>query len=201
MYKNNFKSVFDYVFSFVGLLITLPIFILIVVMLYFFNKKSVFFYQQRPGKDGKIFKLIKFKTMTDEKDEAGRLLEDSKRLTSLGKFIRTTSLDEIPQLINIIKGDMSLIGPRPLLVHYIPLYTKEQAKRHNVKPGVTGWAQVNGRNSISWEEKFILDVWYVENISFSLDFKIFILTFLKVFKREGINSGSNVTMSSFKGNK
>ena len=129
MYKNNFKSVFDYVFSFVGLLITLPIFILIMVMLYFFNKKSVFFYQQRPGKDGKIFKLIKFKTMTDEKDEEGRLLEDSKRLTSLGKFIRTTSLDEIPQLINIIKGDMSLIGPRPLLVHYMPLYTKEQAKR------------------------------------------------------------------------
>ncbi|MCD8194454.1 MAG: sugar transferase, partial [Tannerellaceae bacterium] len=159
-----------------------------------------FFLQKRPGKKGRIFKVIKFKTMTDAKDQEGNLLPDDKRITPLGKFIRSTSLDELPQLINVLKGDMSLIGPRPLLVQYLSLYNEQQKRRHEVKPGITGWAQVNGRNDISWQKKFELDVWYVDNISFLLDFKILFLTIKKVIVREGVTSATNVTMEPFTGN-
>lgn len=200
MYRYFFKNLIDYFLSIIVFLFALPFFMLLIVLLFVFNKKAVFFTQDRPGKDGKVFKLIKFKTMTDEKGNDGKLLPDSVRLTPLGKFIRSVSLDEIPQLINVIKGDMSLIGPRPLLVSYLKLYSKEQARRHEVKPGITGWAQVNGRNAISWEQKFDFDVWYVDNISFFLDLKIVFMTVLKVFKREGINTSENITMSAFKGN-
>jgi lipopolysaccharide/colanic/teichoic acid biosynthesis glycosyltransferase len=160
---------------------------------------NIFFLQDRPGKDGKIFKIIKFKTMTDKRDNEGNLLPDNQRLTKIGKLIRSTSIDELPQLINVLKGDMSLIGPRPLLVQYLPLYTKEQVRRHDVRPGITGWAQVNGRNAISWKEKFELDVWYVDHMSFLLDLNIIYLTIKKVFKREGISSGTSVTMEPFTG--
>ena len=163
------------------------------------NSGKPFFFQSRPGKHGRIFKVIKFKTMNDKKDENGNLLPDEVRLTQAGKFIRKTSLDEIPQLINVIKGDMSLIGPRPLLVEYLPLYNEEQKRRHEIRPGITGWAQINGRNAITWEEKFQLDVWYVDHISFLLDMKILFLTFKKVFKGEGISSNTNVTMELFNG--
>jgi lipopolysaccharide/colanic/teichoic acid biosynthesis glycosyltransferase len=163
------------------------------------NKGNAFFFQTRPGKNEKLFKVIKFKTMNDRKDKAGNLLPDEKRLTVAGKIIRKTSLDEIPQLINIIKGDMSLIGPRPLLVDYLPLYNEIQKRRHEVKPGITGWAQVNGRNAISWEQKFAYDIWYVDNISFLLDVKIFFMTIRKVFTLEGINSTTAATMEKFTG--
>lgn len=200
MYKQFFKRILDFIFSLIAFILLSPVFVIILVILTRANKQSgAFFLQNRPGKDEKIFRVIKFKTMTDERDSSGNLLPDAQRLTGVGRFVRSTSLDEIPQLLNVIKGDMSLVGPRPLLVEYLPLYSAEQARRHEVRPGITGWAQVNGRNAISWEEKFILDVWYVNNQSFLLDVKVLILTLFKVFKREGINSSSSVTMELFKG--
>jgi len=170
------------------------------LFLFFANQGQPFFFQARPGKNGKIFRIIKFKTMNDKKDLQGNLLSDAERLTIIGKFVRKTSLDEIPQLLNVIKGDMSLIGPRPLLVSYLPLYDEKQKRRHDVRPGITGWAQVNGRNAISWQQKFEYDVWYVENISLRLDIKILFMTILKVFKSEGINAGTSATMEIFTGN-
>ncbi|AUC82943.1 sugar transferase [Lacinutrix sp. Bg11-31] len=199
MYKNFIKRILDFIFALIGLILSSPIFLLLIVILIISNRDSCFFFQKRPGKKGEIFKVIKFKTMNDKKDKDGNLLSDDKRLTKLGKFVRKTSLDELPQLINVLKGDMSLIGPRPLLPEYLPLYTLNQNKRHNVKPGITGWAQVNGRNSISWEKKFELDVWYVENVSFMLDFKILIKTVLKVIKSEDINTAGQATTLPFKG--
>lgn len=200
MYRNILKPIFDYTFSFLLILILSPLFLLLIVLLYFFNQKNVFFFQSRPGKNERIFQIIKFKTMTDEKDQQGNLLPDEKRLTKMGKFVRKTSLDELPQLFNVLKGDMSFIGPRPLLVSYLDLYNNEQKRRHNIKPGITGWAQVNGRNAITWQQKFIFDVFYVDNISFALDFKIFFLTIKKVLKSEGINTAGVATTESFKGN-
>ena len=201
MYLYFFKRVIDFILVFCVLAVILPIIFLIILWLYFANKGTgVFFTQERPGKYGKIFKVIKFKTMTDERDESGNLLPDEKRLTKIGKFIRSTSIDELPQLINVLKGDMALIGPRPLLPQYLPLYSKEQARRHEVRPGITGWAQVNGRNAISWAKKFELDVWYVDHCSFLLDLKIIFLTIKKVFVREGISSDTSVTMEAFTGN-
>jgi len=188
-YKKLGKKLFDLSISIIILCILLPLFILLIIALFTSGKRSgIFFYQRRTGKGGKLFTILKFKTMTDERDKNGKLLPDEKRLTALGKFMRSTSLDEIPQLINVIKGDMSLIGPRPLLEKYIPLYSKEQFRRHEVKPGITGWAQVNGRNAISWKEKFKLDVWYVDHLSFGLDLKILWLTILKVFLRKNISA-------------
>ena len=201
IYLNSFKRKIDILLSFIGLMMVFPIFILIVIFLCFANNPAnIFFTQKRPGRQGKIFRVIKFKTMNDKKDSSGNLLPDEVRLTKIGRFIRSTSLDELPQLINVLKGDMSLIGPRPLLVQYLPLYSKEQARRHDVRPGITGWAQVNGRNAISWQKKFELDVWYVDNLSFLLDVKILFLTLKKVFKREGISQIGEATMEVFKGN-
>lgn len=200
MYKLILKPFFDIMIALIGFIIFSPIFALVFLLLAYSNKGTPFFYQVRPGKNEKLFKIIKFKTMNDKKDEDGNLLSDEKRITALGKFIRKTSLDELPQLLNILKGDMSLIGPRPLLIEYLSLYNKEQKKRHKVKPGITGWAQVNGRNAINWEEKFELDVWYVENLSILLDTKIFFKTFVKVFKSEGINEKGKVTTTRFIGN-
>ena len=200
MYKNILKPIFDYTFSFLLILILSPLLLLLIILLYFFNQKNVFFFQNRPGKNERVFRIIKFKTMTDEKDQNGNLLPDEKRLTKMGKFVRKTSLDELPQLFNVLKGDMSFIGPRPLLVSYLTLYNDEQKKRHHIKPGITGWAQVNGRNAITWEQKFIFDVFYVNNISFTLDLKIFLLTIKKVLKSEGINTIGVATTESFKGN-
>ena len=200
MYKNILKPIFDYTFSFLLILILSPLLLLLIILLYFFNQNNVFFFQSRPGKHERVFRIIKFKTMTDEKDQNGNLLPDEKRLTKMGKFVRKTSLDELPQLFNVLKGDMSFIGPRPLLVSYLTLYNDEQKKRHNIKPGITGWAQVNGRNAITWEQKFIFDVFYVNNISFTLDLKIFLLTIKKVLKSEGINTIGVATTESFKGN-
>ena len=200
MYKNGIKRIIDFVLSLIGLVVLSPVFIIVSILLYFANKGAgVFFTQERPGKEERVFKVLKFKTMTDERDEKGELLSDKERLTKIGKFIRSTSLDEIPQLINVLKGDMALIGPRPLLVEYLPLYSKQQARRHEVRPGITGWAQVNGRNAISWTDKFKLDIWYVDHLSFQLDLKIFFLTLKKVFIREGISSDTSVTMEPFKG--
>lgn len=201
MYNSFFKRLFDITASFVGLLLFSPILIVVSICLYFANQGKPFFFQDRPGKDGKVFYIIKFKTMNDRKDSNGELLCDSERLTPTGAFVRKTSLDEIPQLFNVLKGDMSLIGPRPLRTFYLPLYNDEQKRRHNVKPGITGWAQVNGRNAISWERKFELDVYYVDNISFLLDLKIFFLTIKKVFVREGISQDGEATMEVFKGSK
>lgn len=200
MYKTFFKHIIDKLVASVALLLLLPVFIIVLVLLKIANRGSAFFFQPRPGKNGKIFRVIKFKTMNDLKDAQGNLLPDDKRLTSIGKFVRKTSLDEIPQLLNVIKGDMSLIGPRPLLVEYLPLYNKVQSRRHEVRPGITGWAQVNGRNAISWEDKFKYDVWYVDHMSFLLDLKIIFLTIQKVFKSEGINSATAATMERFTGN-
>lgn len=200
MYTFFFKRFFDFVLSVVGFIIILPIFIFVLFGLFFANQGKPFFFQMRPGKNERLFKIIKFKTMNDKKDSAGNLLSDSERLTKVGSFVRKTSLDEIPQLLNVIKGDMSLIGPRPLLPQYLPLYNAFQKNRHNVKPGITGWAQVNGRNAISWEQKFEYDVWYVDNVNFVLDCKIFFLTIKKVFKSEGISAADNITMEIFKGN-
>lgn len=199
MYKHIIKPLLDFSFSFVGFLILLPIFILLSILLIINNLGNPFFFQNRPGKNGYIFKVIKFKTMNDKKDKDGNLLADSKRLTTLGKFIRKSSLDEIPQLINVLKGDMSLIGPRPLLPEYLPLYNDNQKIRHDVKPGITGWAQVNGRNAISWNKKFELDVWYVQNLNFFLDIKILFKTIVKVFKTEGINRTGEATTTRFTG--
>lgn len=200
MYKNFIKPAIDFVLALVGFLFLSPVFVLVTIGLFFANDGKPFFFQLRPGKDGKIFKIIKFKTMTDKKDENGNLLPDADRLTKIGSFVRKTSLDEIPQLLNVIKGDMSLVGPRPLLPKYLELYNDFQRRRNEVKPGITGWAQVNGRNSISWEKKFEYDVWYVDNVSFLLDFKILIMTVLKVVKSEGINEQGQATSNEFKGN-
>lgn len=202
MYKNLFKSLFDFLVSFAGIILISPLFIVIALLLLVSHYKSgsIFFTQTRPGKNARLFKIIKFKTMSDERDTEGKLLHDKYRITKIGKFIRATSLDELPQLINVLKGDMSLVGPRPLLPKYLPLYNERQARRHEVKPGITGWTQVNGRNSISWKEKFEMDVWYVENISFALDMKILFSTLLKVLKREGINASDSVSGTPFKGN-
>ena len=201
MYRHFFKRLFDLVIALVGLIILSPLFLILLIWLSIANKGAgAFFVQERPGKDEKIFKVIKFKTMNDKRDENGNLLPDSERLTTIGRWIRSLSLDEIPQLINVLKGDMSLVGPRPLLVEYLPLYDEVQRRRHEVRPGITGWAQVNGRNAISWQEKFAYDVWYVDHLSLSLDIKILLKTIEKVFKREGINSDTAVTMEEFRGN-
>lgn len=200
MYKNLIKRAGDFIIALIGILILSPIFIIVVVGLYFANNGKPFFFQSRPGKDGRVFKIVKFKTMNDKKDVQGNLLSDADRLTPIGAFVRKTSLDEIPQLINVLKGDMSLIGPRPLLVQYLPLYNELQKRRHEVRPGITGWAQVNGRNAISWDQKFKYDVWYVDHVSFLLDLKIFFLTIKKVFVREGISAEGQATMEAFKGN-
>jgi len=200
MYKTTVKRVLDFIISFSVLIALLPILIVVTILLYFTNKESrVFFSQERPGKDGTIFKVIKFKTMTDDKDAEGNLLPDAERLTKVGKFVRSTSIDELPQLINVLKGDMSLIGPRPLLPQYLPLYSPEQARRHEVRPGITGWAQCNGRNAISWTKKFELDVWYVDNCSLLLDIKIIFLTIKKVLVRDGISQEGQATMEAFNG--
>lgn len=201
MYKKHIKRLFDFLIAFFGLLLLSPIFIVVTIGLYLANNGSPFFFQNRPGLNENIFKIIKFKTMNDKKDAQGNLLPDADRLTKIGAFVRKTSLDEIPQLINVLKGDMSLIGPRPLLVQYLPLYNAEQKKRHDVRPGITGWAQVNGRNAISWQQKFEYDVWYVNHISLLLDIKILFLTVKKVFVREGISQDGQATMEVFKGNK
>ena len=201
MYKNFFKRVIDFILVLTILAIIWPVLLLITLWLYFANKGAgAFFFQERPGKNGKIFKVIKFKTMTDERDKDGNLLPDEWRLTKVGKFIRSTSIDELPQLFNVLKGDMALIGPRPLLVQYLSLYNKKQARRHEVRPGITGWAQCNGRNDISWTKKFEFDVWYVDHCSFLLDVKIIFITLKKVFVREGISSETSATMEPFTGN-
>ncbi len=200
MYKFFFKSIIDFLLTIIGFLLLSPLFVIVMIGLFFANQGKPFFFQLRPGKNGKIFKIIKFKTMNDKKDSNGNLLSDAERLTKIGSFVRKTSLDEIPQLLNVIKGEMSLIGPRPLLPEYLPLYDANQARRHEVKPGMTGWAQVNGRNAISWQQKFEYDVWYVEHLSFGLDIKILLLTIMKVFKFEGINMQGQITTEAFKGN-
>lgn len=201
MYSHFVKRGIDFILVFCVLAIIWPILLFITLWLHFANKSAgAFFTQERPGKGEKIFRVIKFKTMTDERDAQGRLLPDEKRLTKIGKFVRSTSIDELPQLINVLKGDMALIGPRPLLPQYLPLYSKEQARRHEVRPGITGWAQVNGRNAISWSRKFELDVWYVDHCSFLLDLKIVFMTIKKVFVREGISSDTSATMEPFTGN-
>lgn len=199
MYKIYFKRLIDIIASFCGLLLFSPILIIVSICLFISNKGKPFFFQARPGMNGKVFKIIKFKTMNDRKDKDGNLLSDAERLTRVGSFVRKTSLDEIPQLFNVLIGDMSLIGPRPLLVQYLVLYTDFQKRRHEVRPGITGWAQVNGRNAISWKEKFDFDVWYIDHISFGLDFKILLLTIKKVFVREGISADGQATMEVFKG--
>ena len=194
------KRVFDIIASLIGLILLSPVILITAILVRTKLGSPIFFTQDRVGKDNKIFKMIKFRTMTDEKDENGQLLSDEYRLTSFGKFLRSTSIDELPELINVLKGDMSLVGPRPLLVKYLPLYSKEQIRRHEVKPGVTGWAQINGRNSISWCEKFKLDIWYVDNKSFLLDIKILFLTVYKVIKKDDINQSETDTMEAFNGN-
>jgi lipopolysaccharide/colanic/teichoic acid biosynthesis glycosyltransferase len=200
LYRNYLKRFLDLIVSLVAFSLLLPLFIIVTVLLYIANQGKPFFVQPRPGKNGRIFRLVKFKTMNDRKDAAGNLLSDAERLTATGRFIRKTSLDEIPQLINVIKGEMSLIGPRPLLVEYLPLYNDTQKRRHEVRPGITGWAQVNGRNAIGWKEKFELDVWYVDNMSLLLDCKIIIFTMMKVVKSEGVSQQGHVTMTKFQGN-
>ncbi|MDL5514491.1 sugar transferase [Arenibacter sp. M-2] len=199
MYSTFFKRLCDILISLMGLLILSPIFIVVMIILFFTNNGKSFFYQERPGKNGNIFKIIKFKTMNDKKDEHGEFLPFDKRVTKTGLFIRKYSLDEIPQLINVLKGDMSIVGPRPLLVQYLPLYNETQKIRHDVKPGITGWAQVNGRNAIDWEKKFELDVWYVQHLSFALDLKILVLTAKKVILKDGVNSSENLNMPPFTG--
>lgn len=200
MYKKLVKRFLDFWISLIALICISPILLVVTIWLHFANKGAgVFFLQERPGKDAKIFKVIKFKTMTDERDEKGNLLPDADRLTKVGRFVRSTSIDELPQLINVLKGDMALIGPRPLLVQYLPLYSKEQARRHEVRPGISGWAQCHGRNQISWTEKFKLDVWYVEHLSFVTDLKVIFITLKRVLFREDINSDNDATMEDFDG--
>ena len=200
MYAHFFKRVIDFTIALVALLLIGWFLVLVAIWLHFANKRAgAFFFQERPGKDGKIFKVIKFKTMTDERDANGELLPDEARLTKVGTFVRSTSIDELPQLINVLKGDMALIGPRPLLVQYLPLYSKEQMRRHEVRPGISGWAQCHGRNQISWTEKFKLDVWYVDNISLMTDLKVIFITIKKVLFREDINSDNDATMENFDG--
>jgi lipopolysaccharide/colanic/teichoic acid biosynthesis glycosyltransferase len=200
MYKHFFKRIFDFLISLVALLLIGWFLIVIAIWLHFANKGAgAFFFQERPGKDAKIFKVIKFKTMTDEKDADGKLLPDAQRLTKVGKFIRSTSIDELPQLINVLKGDMALIGPRPLRVHYLPLYSPEQARRHEVRPGISGWAQCHGRNAISWTEKFKLDVWYVDHCTLCTDIRIIFITIKNVLMRKDINNAGAETMYPFDG--
>ncbi|MFS4457208.1 sugar transferase [Maribacter sp. 2304DJ31-5] len=201
MYPSFFKRLIDVSISLLGIVVLSPLLLVITISLFVANDGKPFFYQKRPGKDEAIFTIIKFKTMNDKKDGNGKLLPDFQRMTQIGQYIRKYSLDEIPQLFSVLKGDMSLIGPRPLLVEYLPRYSECQRKRHKVKPGITGWAQVNGRNSISWEQKFELDVFYVENLSFILDMEIIMKTIVKVFKKEGVNSSDSDTMTIFEGNK
>ena len=200
MYKRFFKRLLGFLISLIALIIISPLLLVVGIWLHFANKGAgVFFLQERPGKDGKIFRVIKFKTMTDERDADGNLLPDEDRLTKVGKFVRSTSIDELPQLFNVLKGDMALIGPRPLLVQYLPLYSAEQARRHEVRPGISGWAQCHGRNAISWTEKFKLDVWYVDHISLWTDIKIIFITIKKVLGRKDINSATAATMEFFNG--
>ena len=202
MYKHFFKRFFDFWISLLGLIIISPILIIVTIWLHYANKGAgAFFFQDRPGKDGKIFKVIKFKTMTDERDAEGNLLSDEARLTRVGRLVRSASIDELPQFVNVLKGDMSLIGPRPLLVQYLSLYNKEQARRHEVRPGISGWAQCHGRNNISWTEKFKLDVWYVDHVSFWTDLKVIFITIKKVLFKEDINQvgGEWATMDPFNG--
>lgn len=199
MYKLYIKRILDFILSLSGFVILLPVFVVVVIMLIFANDGKPFFFQPRIGKNNRIFRVIKFKTMNDRKDRSGKLLPDAERLTGLGKFVRRTSLDEIPQLLNVIKGDMSLVGPRPLLVEYLPLYNAQQRRRHEVLPGITGWAQINGRNTLTWEQKFNYDVWYVDNISFTLDLSILLRTVRKIIVSEGINSETSATMEKFTG--
>lgn len=201
MYKHFFKRFFDIFISGIILLLLGWLLLLIALFLHFANKGAgAFFYQERPGKGEKIFKVIKFKTMTDERDSDGNLLPDAKRLTRVGRFVRSTSIDELPQLINVFKGDMSLIGPRPLLVKYLPLYDEKQRRRHEVRPGISGWAQCHGRNAITWKEKFEMDVWYIDHVSFKTDVIVFFITIKNVLMRKDINSDSSVTMEEFTGN-
>lgn len=200
MYRHFFKRFLDFWLSLIVLIIISPVLLLVTVWLHFANRGAgALFFQERPGKDGRIFKVIKFKTMTDERDAEGNLLPDEARLTKVGRFVRSTSIDELPQLINVLKGDMSLIGPRPLLVQYLPLYSAEQMRRHEVRPGISGWAQCHGRNQISWTEKFKLDVWYVDHLSFMTDVKVILITIMKVIFREDINSDHDATMEDFDG--
>jgi undecaprenyl phosphate N,N'-diacetylbacillosamine 1-phosphate transferase len=199
VYRDFLKPLFDFVVALIAFILLLPLFVLATVFLLLFNGGNPFFLQLRPGKNGELFKIMKFRTMNNKRDSKGELLPDASRLTPVGRFIRKTSLDEIPQLINVLKGDMSLAGPRPLLPEYLDIYTDYQKKRHDVRPGITGWAQVNGRNAISWNKKLELDVWYVENISLWIDFKIFWLTFLKVLKSEGVNTSNMATTERFNG--
>ena len=201
MYKHFFKRFLDFWISLISLICISPILLAVTIWLHFANKGAgVFFFQERPGKDAKIFKVIKFKTMTDERDENGELLPDEVRLTKVGRFVRSTSIDELPQLFNVLKGDMALIGPRPLLVQYLPLYNKEQARRHEVRPGISGWAQCHGRNAISWTEKFKLDVWYVDHVSLWTDLKVIWITIQKVLERADISERGQATMEPFTGN-
>ena len=200
MYTSILKPVFDRISALLILLIASPVLLLVMLLLAISNKGTVWFVQPRPGRSGKIFNVIKFSTMSNELNEKGELLPDEKRLTWIGTVIRKTSLDELPQLLNVLQGDMSIVGPRPLLIEYLPLYNEEQKRRHQVKPGITGWAQVNGRNTIGWQQKFAYDVWYVDHLSFGLDLKILFLTVAKVFKAEGISSETSVTMEKFRGN-
>jgi undecaprenyl phosphate N,N'-diacetylbacillosamine 1-phosphate transferase len=200
MYQLIVKPFLDFISATIGLLLISPIFIIVTLLLTFSNNGKPFFFQLRPGKNGKIFKIVKFKTMNDKKDKEGKLLSDAQRLTKIGAFVRKTSLDEIPQLINVVIGDMSIIGPRPLLTNYLHLYNDFQNRRHEVKPGITGWAQVNGRNAIAWDQKFAYDVWYVDNISFTLDMKILLKTIIKVIKSDGINAADAATIEPFDGN-
>ena len=199
MYKNYIKRILDFILSFSLLLLFSPVIVIVGIVLSIQNQGTPFFVQERPGKNERKFKIIKFKTMTDDKDKRGELLPDNERLTKLGSFIRKVSIDELPQLINVLMGDMSLVGPRPLLFKYLPLYSKEQKQRHTVKPGITGWAQVNGRNTISWTKKFELDIYYVNNISFLLDLKILWMTIAKVIKKEGVNQSDSRPMQPFNG--
>jgi undecaprenyl phosphate N,N'-diacetylbacillosamine 1-phosphate transferase len=199
-YRNHGKRIFDLLFCLVCLLFLALPFIIVCLLILIYIGKPVFFIQSRPGKNGRIFKIVKFRTMNNKTDKNGNLLPDSERMTAFGNFIRRNSLDELPQLVNVINGDLSLVGPRPLIPEYLPLYSKEQARRHDVKPGITGWAQVNGRNAISWKEKFELDIWYVDHISLILDLKILLLTLLTVIKRAGINKEGQATTVAFNGN-
>ena len=200
IYKHFFKRIFDFIIALLALLLIGWFLFILAIWLHFANKGAgAFFFQERPGKDAKIFKVIKFKTMTDERDSEGNLLPDAKRLTKVGKFVRSTSIDELPQLINVLKGDMALIGPRPLLPQYLPLYSPEQARRHEVRPGISGWAQCHGRNAISWTEKFKLDVWYVDHVSLMTDLKVIWITIMKVIKRADINEAGQATMEAFNG--
>ncbi len=200
MYKHFFKRLIDFLIALVALICLSPLLLLVTLWLHFANKGAgAFFFQERPGKNGKIFKVVKYKTMTDERDAQGNLLPDGQRLTKVGRFVRSTSIDELPQLFNVLKGDMALIGPRPLLVKYLPLYSPEQARRHEVRPGISGWAQCHGRNTISWAEKFQYDVWYVDHVSFLTDLKVIYLTLRTVIKREGISHEGAATMDAFNG--